>query len=429
MKVVVLGAGVVGTASAWYLAKSGHEVLVVDRQPEPALETSFANGGQISVSHSEPWANPGAPLKMIRWLGREDAPLLFRPSTDWHQWSWGLRFLWECLPGRTRRNTAQAFALASYSREQLLALRRETGISYDELSRGILQFFTDAGEFARARKQTAWLREQGFDCEPASPDECAVIEPALAHAKPMLAGGIYTASDESGDARMFTCRLAELAKAAGVMFRHKVNVCAIEIESGRVCRVVIDDEAGIQESLRADAYVVALGSYSPLLLRSIGIPLPVYPVKGYSVTLPLEAGDLAPVVSLSDDYYKLVFSRLGARLRVAGTAELNGYDTSLNEGRCLAILKRCHELFPHAGKAENAEFWTGLRPAVPSNLPRIGRTRYANLYVNTGHGTLGWTMSCGSGKAIADIVSGRRPEVDFAFLGLESRPARAAAPA
>jgi D-amino-acid dehydrogenase len=418
MKVAVLGAGVIGTTSAWYLAQAGHEVLVVDRQPEPGLETSFANGGQISVSHAEPWANPGAPLKVLRWLGHEDAPLLFRPSTDPRQWLWGMRFLLECLPWRSRGNTAQAFALAHYSREQLRELRRTTGISYDESTAGILQFFTSPHDFERALKQVDIMRARGFDAEPKSADECVAVEPALAHARAQIAGGVFTASDESGDARLFTSRLAELARQAGAVFRHNVNVRSIEVEHGRTRRVVIDDEAGIEESLRADAYVVALGSYSPLLLRPIGIALPVYPVKGYSITVPLRAGDLAPHVSLSDDSHKIVFSRLGSKLRAAGTAELNGYDTSMNEVRSAALVKRVFELFPQAGRPQDAQAWCGLRPATPSNLPRIGRTRYANLYVNTGHGTLGWTMACGSGKALADIVSGRRPEVDFGFLGV-----------
>jgi D-amino-acid dehydrogenase len=421
MKVAVLGAGVIGTTSAWYLAQAGHEVHVVDRQPEPGLETSFANGGQISVSHAEPWANPGAPLKLLRWLGREDAPLLFRPSTDPYQWLWGLRFLRECLPERSRRNTAQAFALARYSREQLIELRRATGISYDESTRGILQLFTEARDFERAQVQVQLMRERGFDATPKTAAECVAIEPALAHAARGIAGGVFTASDESGDARLFTYRLAGLAREAGVTFRHNVNVRCIDTAQGRVTRVVIDDEAGIEESLRADAYVVALGSYTPLLMRPIGVSLPVYPVKGYSITLPLRAGDEAPSVSLSDDSHKIVFSRLGQRLRVAGTAELNGYDTSLNEVRCQALVKRAFELFPRAGRPEEAQPWAGLRPATPSNLPRIGRTRYPNLYVNTGHGTLGWTMACGSGKALADIVSARRPEVDFHFLGAEGK--------
>ena len=423
MKVAVLGAGVIGATSAWYLAQAGHEVLVVDRQPEPGLETSFANGGQISVSHAEPWANPAAPLKILHWLGREDAPLLFRPSTDPEQWLWGLRFLRECLPWRSRDNTAQAFALARYSREQLVELRHSTGIAYDESTRGILQLFMNPRDFDRACRQISALRARGFDAEARDPDGCLAIEPALAHAKAQLAGGVFTASDESGDARLFTYRLAGLAKAAGVVFRHNVHVRCLDLQEGRVCRVVIDDEARAEESLRADAYVVALGSYSPLVLKPLGIRLPVYPVKGYSVTLPLHPGDVAPRVSLSDDSHKIVFSRLGERLRIAGTAELNGYDTALNEVRCGALLKRTFELFPQAGRPQEAQFWSGLRPATPSNLPRIGRSRYPNLYINTGHGTLGWTMACGSGRALADLVSGHRPEVDFRFLGAGPPPA------
>lgn len=429
MKVVVLGAGVVGTTSAWYLARAGHEVTVVDRQPDAGLETSFANGGQISVGHSEPWANPGAPLRVLRWLGREDAPLLFRPQAHVAQWMWGLRFLLECLPGRAHRNTAHAFRLSFYSRVMLNELRRETGIEYEQATRGILQFFADPREFERACRAAHWLRAQGLDTTPRTPDECVALEPALAHARARIVGGIYTADDESGDAHLFTSRLAELAKSAGVSFRYNVNVCGIEVDSARVSRVVIDDEAGIEESLRADAYVMAMGSYSPLLLRRIGVRIPVYPVKGYSITLPLRAGDEAPQMSLTDDMYRLVYSRFGDRLRVAGTAELTGYNTELNEARCQALLRRTFELFPRAGRPDEAQFWTGLRPATPSNLPRIGHTRYANLYLNTGHGTLGWTMACGSGCALADIVSGRRPEPEFPFLGIEPRSRAAAVPA
>jgi D-amino-acid dehydrogenase len=418
MKIAVLGAGLIGTASAWYLARAGHEVLVVDRQPEPGLETSFANGGQISVGHCEPWANPGAPWRVLRWLGRADAPLLFRPQPDPAQWLWAARFLLECLPARTRRNTAEAFALARYSRELLGDLRRDTGIEYDQATRGILQFFTDAREFERASHTVEALRARGLDTELKTPAECVAIEPALMREREKLAGGIYTPSDESGDARIFTCRLANLALTAGVRFRYSVNVCGLQVEGGEISRAIIDDEAGIEESLRADAYVVALGSYSPLLLRKIGVRVPVYPVKGYSATFALQEGDQAPEVSLTDDTHRLVFSRLGTRLRVAGTAELNGYDTGLNEVRCEALVRRTFELFPDVGGRPDVQFWAGLRPATPSNLPCIGRSRYPNLYLNTGHGTLGWTMACGSGHALADIVGGRRPEVDYRFMGL-----------
>jgi D-amino-acid dehydrogenase len=397
-------------------------VQVLDRQPEAGLETSFANGGQISVSHAEPWANPGAPLKILHWLGHEDAPLLFRPSADLRQWLWGVRFLAECLPWRSARNTSQAFSLARYSREQLVELRRVTRISYDESTRGILQFFTSERDFERAHRQVEKLNQRGFDAQARTPAQCVAIEPALAHAAKHIAGGVFTASDESGDARLFTAHLAERARAASVAFRFNVNVRCLDLQDGRVCRVVIDDEAGAEESVRADAYVVALGSYSPLVLRPLGIHLPVYPVKGYSITIPLGPGDEAPRVSLSDDSHKIVFSRLGERLRVAGTAELNGYDTAPNPVRSQALIDRTFELFPRAGRREDAQLWCGLRPATPSNLPRIGRSRYANLYLNTGHGTLGWTMACGSGAALADIISGRRPAVDFDFLGMDRGP-------
>ena len=416
MKVLILGAGVIGTTSAWYLARAGHEVLVVDRQPEPALETSFANGGQISVSHAQPWANPGAPLKILKWLGREDAPLLFRPSLDPAQWLWGMRFLLECLPHRTRRNTANALSLARYSARLLGELRGETGITYDEQTRGILQLFFSAKDFEEACAPLDLLREQGLELREQTAAQCVLLEPSLAGAGVPIFGGIHAPGDESGDARLFTTRLVDRARAAGVQFRFNVNVRGIQIAAGRVERAIIDEQAGIDESMRADATVVALGSYSALLLRDIGISIPVYPVKGYSLTMPLSAGDDAPRMSLSDDSYKLVFTRLGERLRVAGTAELNGYDTSLNEARCAALLRRTRQLFPRVGHDREAQYWTGLRPATPSNQPLIGRTRYPNLYLNTGHGTLGWTLACGSGRVLADVIGDRPPEIPVALL-------------
>jgi D-amino-acid dehydrogenase len=428
MQVIVLGAGVIGTSSAWYLSQAGYDVLVVDRQAEPGLEASFANGGQISVSHTEPWANPTALLKILKWLGREDAPLLFRPHADIDQWFWGLRFLFECLPGRSRRNMEAAFALALYSREQLDKLRRGTGIQYESQARGILHLYEERHEFKRARAHAEFLRARGFDAGLRTPDECVAIEPALAHAKPRFAGGVYASSDESGDARLFTKNLSDLCAARGVKFRFNVSVKRIETARGRIERIVIDDESGIEESLRGDAYVVALASYSPLLLRPIDVRVPVYPVKGYSITLPLGAEDEAPHISLTDHARKIVLTRLGQRLRVAGTAELDGYNTEINDFRCKALVKRTFELFPRAGRPEEAQFWTGLRPATPDNLPLIGRTRYPDLYLNTGHGTLGWTLACGSGRALADIVSGRMPEPDFCFLGMQPRSREATAP-
>jgi D-amino-acid dehydrogenase len=415
MRVAVLGAGVVGVTAAWYLAADGHEVTVVDRQDGPALETSFANGGQISASHAEPWANPAAPWQILRWLGREDAPLLFRPRADRDQWRWALQFLVECLPARTRRNTIQCLSLALYSRECLRALRAATGIEYDHLERGILQFCTDAREFGHAVAAAALMRRYGCEREVRTADQCVALEPALAACRGRLAGGIYTAGDESGDAQRFTAGLARLAAARGVAFRWRTTVTALAVEGDAVRGARCTGERGDEEWLGADGYVVALGSYSPLLLRPVGVPAPVYPVKGYSLTIAVGDHRGAPTMSLTDLAHKIVITRLGDRLRVAGTAEISGYGTELNAVRCEALLQRSFDLFPDAGERASAQFWTGLRPATPSNVPLVGRTRYANLFLDTGHGTLGWTMACGSGRALADIVAGRKPEVEFRF--------------
>lgn len=410
MRVLVLGAGVVGVASAWYLNRAGHEVTVVDRQPGAGLETSFANGGQISVSHAEPWANPHVLPKVIKWLGREDAPLLFRLRFDAALFRWGLSFLAECSPARTRRNIHDIVAMALYSRQQLGLLRQETGIAYDQLQRGILHFYTDQRDFEAATGAAALMREFGCERNVVDADECVRIEPALAAARDHLVGGDYTAADESGDAHKFTRELATLAAASGVAFRLGASIQRIDAAGGEVSGVVVDGER-----LQADAYVVACGSWSASLLAPLGIRLPVYPAKGYSATLPLSADSIAPSVSLTDDGYKIVFSRLGERLRIAGTAEFNGYNTDLNSVRCAALMRRASLLFPELRPAGPPEFWCGLRPATPSNVPWIGRTRLGKLWVNTGHGTLGWTMACGSGAALADLVSGRKPEPDFPF--------------
>jgi len=416
MKVLVLGAGLIGTATAWYLQKAGHEVTVVDRQAGPGLETSFANGAQISVSHAEPWANPGAPKQILQWLLREDAPLLFRLRADPAQWRWGLAFLRECLPARTARNIAQIVRLGLYSRACLQALRRDLGLHYDELTKGILYFYTHREDFEAAREPARIMQDYGCDLRLLGADEAVAIEPALAHRRDRIAGASYSPDDESGDAFQFTQQLAARAAQAGAQFRYEMSIEALAAAAGCIDGVRVRPVSGGQiETLRADAYVLALGSYSPLLARPLGLRLNVYPAKGYSVTCPVADPARASTVSLTDDRYKLVFSRLGDRLRVAGTAELAGYDTGLNEVRCQAILRRTQYLFPGAVDASRAQFWAGLRPATPSNVPYIGRTRYGNLFLNTGHGTLGWTHACGSGSALADIISGRKPEVDFAF--------------
>jgi D-amino-acid dehydrogenase len=425
MKVVVLGAGLLGVTSAYFLRQQGHDVVVVDRQATPAAETSFANGGQISVSHAEPWANPSAPLKVLQWLGKEDAPLLFRLRADARQWLWGLQFMRECTPARTRHNIAQIVRLGTYSRDTLQQLRRDTGLQYDQRTQGILHFYTNPKEFESAEAPAAQMRALGCDRQVISADEAVRLEPALAHVRDRLAGATYTAEDESGDANRFARELVRLCEQAGVEFRMSHTVTALRETGGTIDHVEATDVEGRFQRIRGDAYVVAMGSLSPLLVKPLGIRLPIYPAKGYSVTMPVRDASKAHQVSLTDDEYKLVFSRLGDRLRIAGTAELNGYDRDLNRVRCEAIVRRVEELFPGAGDASQAQFWTGLRPATPSNVPIIGRSKLPNLFLNTGHGTLGWTHACGSGKSIARIVSGLAPEVDFAFAGVD----RAGAPA
>jgi D-amino-acid dehydrogenase len=412
VKVLVLGAGVVGVASAWYLAEAGHEVLVLDRQPQAGMEASFANGGQISAGHAEPWAKPSAIPKIVRWLGREDAPFLFRARLDPAQWEWGLRFLRECAPGRFERNCRVLAGLAAYSRDCLRALRAGTGIAYDHLARGILHFATDARDFEVLARSAEAARALGVERQVKSAAECLALEPALKHSEDPIVGGVYTPGDESGDARQFTEALARLAAGRGVAFRFEARIQAIESAGAEVSGVRVGEEL-----VSADAYVVCLGSYSPLMLRRLGIRIPVYPLKGYSITLPLGPAEAAaaPSVSLTDEAHKIVVSRLGNRLRAAGTAELTGYDTELNGVRCAAITRRIRSLFPALGGITEVENWAGLRPATPDNVPIIGRTALRRLYLNTGHGTLGWTLACGSGKALADIVSGRRPEVSFRF--------------
>jgi D-amino-acid dehydrogenase len=416
MRILVLGAGVVGVSSAWYLAKDGHEVTVIDRQPAAGLETSFANGGQISVSHAEPWANPAAPLKVLKWLGREDAPLLFRLRADPRQWAWGIRFLIECLPSRTRHNTLTILRLALYSRAMLQALRRDTGIEYDHLEKGILHIHGSEQELEAAHDRVALMRNHGFDMRIKTPAECLEIEPALRASRVGIVGGTFAPEDESGDAYKFTGNLAEMCATAGVRFHYETAAESLSVAGGTVNGVAVCDAQGRRELLQADAVLVALGSYSPFLLAPLGISVPVYPVKGYSVTIPLLQPGKAPEVCLTDEGAKIAMTRLGNRLRAAGTAELSDYDTSLSEARCAAILDRVRQHFPDAGDYAAASKWAGLRPATPGNVPLIGRTRIDNLFVNTGHGTLGWTLACGSGKSVADLVAGRKPDVEFPFL-------------
>ncbi len=404
MKIVVIGAGVIGVTSAWFLARDGHEVTVLDRQPGPALETSYANGGQISVSHAEPWANPAALGRIIRWLGREDAPLLWRLRADPAQWAWGIGFLSQCRQARTLENMRALVALGLYSRETLGDLRAELGLSYDQQLRGILHVYTDDQEFERACVQARSMRQFGCERVPATAEECLAIEPALRGGIP-LCGGTFTAGDESGDAHAFTAALAEHAQASGVKFRYGRTLSRLCVQGDRILAVELADG----ERLAADVFVMAAGSFSSPLLRSVGVRLPVYPAKGYSATFTLRDGSIAPTVSLTDDTRKLVFSRLGRRLRVAGTAEFSGYNTHINPVRCQAIFDRTTQFFPELAQCEEVEYWAGLRPSTPGNVPIVGMSPFQNLWLNTGHGTLGWTLACGSADLLAALISGRAP--------------------
>lgn len=417
MHVLVLGAGVVGVTSAWYLHQQGHQVTVVDRQSQSGLETSYANGGQISVSHAEPWANPSAPVKVLKWLFQPDAPLLFRPRLDPYQWRWALSFLTQCTSAKAAHNIRQMVNLGTYSRNCLQALRRDVGIEYDHLEKGILHFYTNPAEFDAAMEPARIMRELGCDREVIDAEQAVQIEPALQPVRHRIAGATYTADDESGDARAFTQALAKRCEEAGVTFVYGTEVLDFDRAGDRILGVQVVND-GKHQILRADSYVLSLGSFSAILARKLGLFLNIYPAKGYSITVPVKNPDAAFNVSLTDDEYKLVYSRLGDRIRVAGTAELNGYTRDLNYTRCRAIVRRSAELMPEAAYWDKSEFWTGLRPATPSNVPYIGKSHFANLYLNTGHGTLGWTHSCGSAAALADIVAGRKPEVDFTFSGL-----------
>ncbi|OEY65304.1 D-amino acid dehydrogenase [Marinobacter sp. X15-166B] len=419
MHITVMGAGVVGVTTAWFLRQAGHEVRVIERQSQAALETSFANGGQISVSHAQPWANPTAPWKVLKWLLQADAPLLFRPRLDPAQWRWALGFLRECGPARAAHNIRQIVNLGTYSRQALQTLRQELELEYDQETKGILHFYTNPREFEAARTPARLMRELGCDRQVISADRAVELEPALAPARSRIAGATYTAEDESGDARKFTQQLAAHAAAAGVEFLYNTEILGLEYSREQILGVHTLAE-GRHRTLRADAYVLSLGCESAVLARQLGLRLNIYPAKGYSITVPVNREAAAYHVSLTDDEYKLVYSRLGSRLRVAGTAEINGRNRVLNRRRCRAIVRRAAAVMPEAGRWEQAEFWTGLRPSTPSNVPYIGRSHFRNLYLNTGHGTLGWTHSCGSATALADIIDGRQPAVDFAFTGIQA---------
>lgn len=408
MRILVLGAGVVGTSSAYYLARAGHDVIVLDRQPGAGLETSFANAGQVSPGYSAPWAGPGVPLKAIKWLLMTHRPLVIRPLLDPFMWRWMALMLKNCSEAAYHVNKARMVRLAEYSRDILRTLRAETGITYDDRQRGTLQLFRTQQQLDHIPDDTHVLDEGGVPYEVLDRAGCVAAEPALAETQGRFLGGLRLPGDETGDAHLFTRRLAALAEDLGVTFRYGTEIQRIDANGAEVTGIVT--AAGLQ---RADRYVVALGSHSRRVLAPLGIDVPVYPVKGYSLTIPIEHEAAAPVSTVMDETYKVAITRLGNRIRVGGTAELAGFSAALSEPRRATLEHSVSDLFPHGGDLRKASFWTGLRPMTPDGTPIVGPTRYPNLFTNTGHGTLGWTMACGSARVLADLLSGRTPEIAF----------------
>ncbi|MEY4697223.1 MAG: hypothetical protein RIT14_1651 [Pseudomonadota bacterium] len=424
MKIVVLGAGVIGVTSAWYLARAGHEVTVIDRQPAPALETSFANAGEISPGYSSPWAAPGIPAKAIKWMFMKHAPLIVQPRPDLHKLGWLARMLANCTTAAYATNKRRMVRLAEYSRDCLIDLRVETGIAYDQRTQGTLQLFRTAKQVEAAAKDIAVLRADGVPFEVLDTDACIAAEPGLATARDKIAGGLRLPGDETGDCFKFTSALSDMAAALGVTFRYGVAIEALEQDAGRITAV-----RTAQGRITADAFVVALGSYSPMLVSPLGLRLPVYPVKGYSITVPITDESRAPVSTVMDETHKIAITRLGDRIRVGGMAEIAGFDLSLNPKRRATLEHSVEDLFGGAGDQSRASFWCGLRPMTPDGTPIVGRTPISNLFLNTGHGTLGWTMAAGSGRVLADVISGRATEIDATDLGYARYQRRAARPA
>ena len=417
MKVLVLGSGVIGVTSAYQLALAGHEVTVVDRQPAAALETSYGNAGEVSPGYSAPWAGPGVPIKAIKWLLMQHRPLVIRPNIDLNLVRWGLAMLRNCTTARYELNKSRMVRLAEYSRDCLKELRVQTGLRYDERMQGTLQLFRTPKQLDGTGADIDILKRYGVAYELLDREGCIRHEPALAAVRDKFVGGLRLPGDETGDCFKFTQKLAALAAQRGVTFRYGTKIDALKLAGKQIDGVATD--AGV---LKADAYLVALGSYSPLLLRKVGIRIPVYPVKGYSITVPITDASGAPESTVMDETHKVAVTRLGDRIRVGGTAELAGYTLKLHEARRETLTHVVTDLFPKGGDAARAEFWCGLRPMTPDGTPIVGATRIANLHVATGHGTLGWTMAAGTGRVMADVISGRAPDVDLDGLTLERYP-------
>lgn len=412
MKVVVLGAGIIGVTTAYQLAKAGHEVVVIDRQQAPALETSFANAGEVSFGYCSPWAAPGIPTKAVKWLFMKHAPLILRPKLDSAMLGWLVKMLANCNSEKYAINKSRMLRLADYSRVSIAALRAETGIAYDERMQGTLQLFRTQQQLDACAKDVKALAADGIPYEVLDKDGCVRSEPALSHVREKFVGGLLTPKDETGDCFKFSNALALKAADLGVQFQYSTDIAGLDVENGQVRAVVTN-----KGRFTADAIVVALGSYSPLLLKPHGIRLPVYPVKGYSLTIPITEASRAPESTVMDETYKIAITRLGDRIRVGGMAEISGYTNDLHPDRRSTLEHSVTDLFP-GGDVSKATFWSGLRPMTPDGTPVIGPTSIKGLFLNTGHGTLGWTMSSGSARVIADFVSGRKPDIDAADLAV-----------
>ena len=413
MKVLVLGGGVIGVASAYYLVRAGHEVQLVDRQSGPALETSFGNAGEVSPGYSAPWAGPGVPIKAIKWMLMQHSPLVIWPMFDPAMWRWGLQMLANCTEKAYALNKSRMVPLAEYSRDCLKALRAETGIAYDDRAQGTLQLFRTQRQLDGIAGDVAVLKQYGVPFEVLDRAGFCKVEPALRHTQDKFVGALRLPGDETGDCFKFSNRLAEMAAALGVRFRWNTRIQGLQVGGGAVTGVHTD--AGL---LQADRVVVALGSHSPLLLAPVGLRIPVYPVKGYSITVPITDAAHAPESTIMDETHKVAVTRLGDRIRVGGTAELAGYSLNLREARRGTLNHVVTDLFPKAGDVSKASFWCGLRPMTPDGTPLVGTTPINNLLLATGHGTLGWTMAAGTGRVIADIVSGKQPDIDISGLNM-----------
>ena len=414
MKIAILGAGVIGATTAHYLARQGHEVTVIDRQSGPALETSFANAGEISPGYSSPWAAPGIPAKAVKWLFMRHAPLILHPQINAPTVAWLLSLLRNCTSARYALNKARMVRLADYSQVVQTALNEELGLEYDHRTQGTLQLFRTQKQLDGIYKDTEVLREGGVPFEVLDQDGCIAAEPGLKATRDLFVGGLRLPRDETGDCFKFTVALADHAAATqGVTFQYGTTIQGLIAEGGRITGVKTDK--GV---VTADAYVLALGSYSPMMVKPLGMTLPVYPVKGYSITAPIINEPAAPVSTIMDESYKVAITRLGDRIRVGGMAEIAGFSDALPERRRNTLEHSVGSLFPGAGDLKAASYWSGLRPMTPDGTPVIGKTKIDNLFLNTGHGTLGWTMACGSARVIADLISGQTPDIETADLGI-----------